>query len=136
MEQKTKVGIIVAVLVLLTLGVVVFVNSQKNKAIQNSTVKEKIPTETSKQDTRTYQEKEPNMKTIFIEGKVTTISPTSIEIIKGEVKNTFPITEKVLVASMRAKDQGIRRITDIKKDDAVTIVLNAANSEVVGIQIN
>lgn len=76
------------------------------------------------------------MKTVAVIGKVTEVTLSSIEIINGEVKNTFPITDKVLVVSINTKDSGNKKITDIKKDDEVAIVLNVANSEVVGIQIN
>jgi hypothetical protein len=144
MEQKTKVGIIVVILILLILGGIMVITGKKTTTqSQNPTAQVQVPTDivsaptpAAKEDTRTYQEKEPNMKTVAVDGKVTTVSATSIEIINGETKNTFPITDKVLVASINPKSAGNKRIADIKKDDAVTIVLNAANSEVVGIQIN
>jgi RNase P/RNase MRP subunit p29 len=149
MEQKTKVSLVILSLLLLILAGVVYVGTKKKTIPQTQPqTQTTLPQETVKPtaekqkaseapvaENKTYQETQPDMKTVTVTGKVVSATKDSLEIINGEVKNTLPLTPKVLVISIKGGKSETKTVADLKKNDNVAIVINAANSEVVGIQI-
>jgi uncharacterized protein (UPF0333 family) len=144
MTHKTKTIILVIIILLasiLALGYFLNINKEKSATsdlqAQSKVQNTDIPQNSNQNsENKNYQQTQPNIKTTSINGKVVQVTKDSIIVLNGGVKNTFTITDKVFVVSINPKNSGTKTITDVKKDDNVSVVINTADSQVVGIQIN
>ncbi|MFA5777325.1 MAG: hypothetical protein WC906_02725 [Parcubacteria group bacterium] len=136
MQQKTKMIILIALIVFIIFATAVFMfKKTKNLFNLGEQNKQAEQLESEKQKEGQTGDFSKSFTTIEIKGTVAAISKDSIEIQDGETKNTFSLAENIAVLSVSGSKVAKKSVSDLKKGQNVSLMLNQANSEIVSIQI-
>jgi len=136
MQQKTKMIILIALIVFIIFATAVFMfKKTKNLFNLGEQNKQAEQLESEKQKEGQTGDFSKSFTTIEIKGTVAAISKDSIEIQDGETKNTFSLAENIAVLSVSGSKASKKSVSDLKKGQNVSLMLNQANSEIVSIQI-
>ena len=135
MTQKLKVIIsVLVIIVVVVIGIVVVrkVRVKSQSAAVNHSQDQQNP---NMQAPSPEKPKAPEaVKVITVRGTVSAIATDSIEVTNGQVKNTFPLTQDISVVFVDGANMQKKALTDIKKGDTVSLMINSANSSVLSIQ--
>lgn len=139
MSQRVKTIILISIILIITLGVIVYYFNYKNIKFkpEKKQQSEQIKTnESAKEDQKDDSAQQPQTITAStLVGEVSMITEDSIEITKGDVKNSYVINQKTPVFSVEGEKIERKTIKDIKKNDNVSIMTNQADNSVLSIQI-
>ena len=136
MQQKTKMIILIALIVFIIFATAVFMfKKTKNLFNLGEQNKQAEQLESEKQKEGETGDFSKSFTAIEIKGTVVAISKDSIEIQDGETKNTFSLAENIAVLSVSGSKASKKSVSDLKKGQNVSLMLNQANSEIVSIQI-
>ncbi|MEI7891408.1 MAG: hypothetical protein WCI36_05605 [bacterium] len=142
MEQKTKAVILILIILLLTTGVGIYI-FKKNK-IQTQAPTQEAQTENKQQAQapnngllaeKPQPKKAESIKVTSIGGTVSQIAKDSIEITNGAAKIPLQITEQTPVILVEKGKTVVKKVSDIKKGDKVSVMINMENSTIASIQI-
>jgi hypothetical protein len=131
MQQKTK-AILIGLIVIILIVTVVYAFKKLGSGKGTNAPGQK---QTSQQQTAEQSNKPQTFTTIKADGTVSQISENSIEIKNGDTKNTFSISKDTTVLSVNGSQVTKKSISDLKKDQNVSLTINQANSQIVSIQI-
>ncbi|MFA5777322.1 MAG: hypothetical protein WC906_02710 [Parcubacteria group bacterium] len=136
MQQKTKMIILIALIVFIIFATAVFMfKKTKNLFNLGEQNKQAEQLESEKQKEGETGDFSKSFTAIEIKGTVVAISKDSIEIQDGETKNTFSLAENIAVLSVSGSKASKKSVSDLKKGQNISLMLNQANSEIVSVQI-
>ncbi|MFZ2975698.1 MAG: hypothetical protein WA055_03710 [Candidatus Moraniibacteriota bacterium] len=137
MQQKTKITILIGLITIAILAVAVYMF--KKSAFFNPSLKQKKQTQQEPEkipEQKMEESTQPSViTTIQADGVVSQVSKDSLEITNDETKNTFILKENISVILVNGAKLEKKKISDIKKNQNVSLMINQADSQIISIQI-
>lgn len=131
MTQKTKTILLVVIIFIATVGLGFYMFQQK----EASKRQESIQSQAGPSNKTLEKPQNQGITGVITGGTVSSVTADSIEIKNGEEKSTYAINKNTAVVSVDGKKIERKSITDIKKGDKVSIMLNESDKSIVAIQI-